>query len=83
MLGKTLVMSDPVIVREDSGSGAASFGIIAVLVVAVFIGLFVWHPWSVTTTHQTTVTQPGAPGNGGSTTNSTTNSTTTTTNGHP
>ena len=72
-------MSDPVIVRGDSSSGPAIFGIVGVLAIAILIGLFVWHPWAMTTTHQTTVTQPGAPANG----SSTTNSTTTTTNGHP
>ena len=41
-----LVMSDPVIVHEGGGGNAAAFGIVAVLVVAILIGLFVWHPWS-------------------------------------
>ena len=73
-------MSDPVIVSERGGGGMAAFGVVAVLAIAILIGLFVWHPWSVTTTRATTTTQqPGAPANG----SSTTNSTTTTTNGHP
>jgi hypothetical protein len=76
-------MSDqgPVIVHEDTGSNAAVLGIVLLVAVAIVAALFVWHPWSVTsTTNQTTVTQPN--GQGGTTGNSS-SSTTTTTNVKP
>lgn len=73
------LMSDPVIVRDEGGSSGAAIGITLIVIVAVLIALFAWHPWSATstsTTHNTTITQPGnnsgANGSGSSTTNSTT-----------
>jgi cytoskeletal protein RodZ len=75
-----------VTVDRDNGGSLAAFSLIAVLVVVALIGLFVWQPWSSSTTTQRsanqTVTQPGTNGTTGSN-SSTTNgsSTTTTTNG--
>ncbi|HTU69537.1 MAG TPA: hypothetical protein VMF11_04375 [Candidatus Baltobacteraceae bacterium] len=77
-------MSDrgPVIVHDDGGSNAAAFGIVVILAVAILIGLFAWHPWSITsTTRQTTVTQPNS--QGGNQNSSTTTTTTNTNDGHP
>ncbi len=56
-----------VIVRDNNGS-VATFGIIAVIVVAALIALFVWRPWSNsdTTTNTTKTTINNPPANNGS-----------------
>jgi len=70
-------MNDRDVVVRDSGSGSvATFAIVAVIVVAALIGLFVWQPWNTTTTSKTTIapsttsgtTTGGAPGSSTTTT---------------
>ena len=65
-----------VIVRDNNGS-VATFGIIAVIVVAAIIALFVWRPWtnsdSTSTTTKTTINNPPADTSGNSTGSSQTN----------
>jgi hypothetical protein len=73
------VYSETRIADDGASSNALIFGIIAVIAIVV-IGLFVWQPWSdSTTTNNTTVTTQGqapadASGNASSTTTTTTTS---------
>lgn len=49
----------PVIVK--GGGGGAAVGITLIVVIAILIALFAWHPWSITTTtsgNATTTVQP-------------------------
>lgn len=73
-----------VTVDRDNGGSLAAFSLVAVLVVVALIGLFVWQPWSGSTTTQQhsvnqTVTQPGTNGTTGSSGSTTNGSSTTTT----
>lgn len=68
-----------VIVRDNNGS-IATFGIIAVIVVALLIALFVWRPWTnsdtTNSTTKTTINNPPADNSGnnnGSSQNTTSN----------
>ncbi|HTW84643.1 MAG TPA: hypothetical protein VMD91_11285 [Candidatus Sulfotelmatobacter sp.] len=51
----------------DNGSSLAMFSLIAVVVVAALIGLFVWQPWTTRTSSSTTttVTTPAGGANSG------------------
>lgn len=73
-------MNDRDVVVRDSGSGSvATFAIVAVIVVAALIGLFVWQPWNTTTTSKTTTapsTTTGGTTTGGAPASSTTTTTT-------
>ena len=73
-----------VTVDRDHAGSLAAFSLVAVLVVVALIGLFVWQPWSSSTTTQRsanqTVTQPGTNGTTGSS-GTTTNGSSTTTSG--
>jgi predicted negative regulator of RcsB-dependent stress response len=73
-----------VTVDRDNAGSLAAFSLVAVLVVVALIGLFVWQPWTSSTTTQRsanqTVTQPGTNGTTGSS-GTTTNGSSTTTSG--
>jgi cytoskeletal protein RodZ len=73
-----------VTVDRDHAGSLAAFSLVAVLVVVALIGLFVWQPWTSSTTTQRsanqTVTQPGTNGTTGSS-GTTTNGSSTTTSG--
>jgi len=78
-------MNDRDVVVRDSGSGSvATFAIVAVIVVAALIGLFVWQPWNTTTTSKTTIAPSTTSGTttGGTTTGGAPASSTTTTTTH-
>lgn len=72
------VYSETRVVEDGASSNAMIFGIIAVIAIVV-IGLFVWQPWSdSTTTNSTTVTTQGqAPADSSGNASSTTTTTTT------
>jgi cytoskeletal protein RodZ len=74
-----------VTVDRDHAGSLAAFSLVAVLVVVALIGLFVWQPWTSSTTTQRsanqTVTQPGTNGTTGSSGTATNGSSTTTSGG--
>jgi hypothetical protein len=69
-----MIEHDPVII-ERGGGGYAGLAILIALVAIIAVGVFVWHPWTVTSS-TTTTTQPAAPGAGGSSTTQQKSSTT-------
>ena len=53
----------PVIVRDGSGSSnMAMFSIVAIVAIAVLVGLFYWQPWN-TQPHNSTTTVISQPNN--------------------
>ena len=55
--GRRMGDGRPVIVRDDGGRGGAAIGITLIVIAAIAIALFAWHPWSISTnstTHSTT-----------------------------
>jgi hypothetical protein len=51
--------SEPVVIDRSSGNSGPMVAILCVVVAAVLIGLFAYHPWTTTTTNTiTTVSQP-------------------------
>ena len=70
-------MDDRNVVVRDSDSSVATFGIIAVIIVAALVALFVWQPWNTTsqTTNHTTINQTVPAPAGGDNTSGTTSGT--------
>lgn len=58
-------MGDRNVVVRDSGSSVVALSLLAVVVIAVLVALFIWQPWNASTpTHGSAATIQGNPGNG-------------------
>ena len=62
-------MQERNVVVRDNGGSVATFSIIAVIIVAAVVALFVWQPWNTTSTQRsnsTTIQQGTSTGGVGS-----------------
>jgi hypothetical protein len=57
-------MPETIVHEQDASGNAAVFGIVALIIVAALIALFIWRPWApastTTNNSSTTITQPTA-----------------------
>lgn len=52
-------------VVTDSGNSVAMIGLVAVVIIAALVALFVWRPWTVANSpaqNSTTIVNPAGPG---------------------
>jgi hypothetical protein len=67
-------MQERNVVVRDNGGSVAAFSIVAVIVVAAVVALFVWQPWNATSTQRTnstTIQQGSSTGTTGTSTGTT------------